>query len=208
VSEDPYADPATGVLRNTLGITDPDVLAQVEADLSRAALQELAVHRLPGDYDLAHLLAFHRAIFADLYPWAGQIRTVTIAKPGAVFAPPRFIESYAAAVFAGLRRENYLRGLPRDEFIARLAHYFAELNALHPAREGNGRALRAFLGQLAEDAGWPIAWSRMTGEANLLASRAGHHGDLAPLVRMLDALIAADQPGGGRRPGGARTSSR
>ena len=189
MSEDPYTDPATGVLRNALGITDTSVLERVEADLTRAALQELAVSHLPGDYDLAHLLAFHRAIFEDLYAWAGQVRTVPIAKPGAVFASPLFIESFAADLFAQLRRENYLRGLSRGDFVKRLAHYYAEINAIHPAREGNGRAQRAFLGQLADDAGWPIAWSRMDPELNIVASQAGHRGDLAPLVRMFGSLV-------------------
>ena len=189
MSDDPYTDPATGVLRNKLGITDDRTLQRVEADLTRAALQELAVSHLPGDYDLAHLLAFHRAIFDDLYSWAGQVRTVSIAKPGAVFAAPMFIESYADDVFAQLRHEDYLRGLARGEFVKRAAHYYAEINAIHPAREGNGRAQRAFFGQLARDAGWSIAWRRMDPEFNVLASLAGHRGDLGPLVRMFDALV-------------------
>jgi cell filamentation protein len=189
VSEDPYVDPTTGTLHNKLGITDADALARAEADLTRAALQELAVNRLPGEYDLAHLLAFHQAIFGDLYAWAGQVRTVSIAKPGTVFAPPQFIESYATEVFGQLRRENCLRGLSLVEFVPRIAHYYAEINAIHPAREGNGRTQRAFLGQLADDAAWPIAWSRMDPEANIVASRAGQRGELAPLVRMFGELI-------------------
>lgn len=44
-------------------------------------------------------------------------------------------------------------GLPRDAFVRRLACYLGEVNALHPFREGNGRAQRAFFGQLARDAG-------------------------------------------------------
>jgi cell filamentation protein, protein adenylyltransferase len=193
VTADPYVDLATGTLRNKLGISDADALARAEADLTRAALQELAVSRLPGDYNLAHLLAFHKAIFGDLYAWAGQVRTVSIAKPGTVFAPPQFIESYAGEVFGQLRRANYLRGLARVDFVPLIAHYYAEINAIHPAREGNGRAQRAFLGQLADDAGWPIAWRRMDAETNIVASQAGQRGELAPLVRMLGELIAGGE---------------
>jgi cell filamentation protein len=103
-------------------------------------------------YDLHHLREIHRRIFGDIYDWAGQIRTVAIAK-GATFCLPQYIESSAAVIFDDLRDENYLRGLDRDAFTGRLAHYLGEVNALHPFREGNGRAQRAFFGQLTLDAG-------------------------------------------------------
>jgi cell filamentation protein len=194
VTHDPYKDPVTGVLRNRLGITDPERLAQVEADLSLAALQELEVRGLPGNYDLEHLLSFHREIFGDVYPWAGELRTVSIAKPGALFASPLYVEAEAVNLFRRLARENHLRGLARGRFIERLAHYYAEINALHPTREGNGRTQRAFLGQLARDAGWPIDWSRMDWRTNIEASQASLRGQLEPLRRMLDELVAQDHP--------------
>lgn len=50
---DPYLDPASGVLRNLLGITDSGELAQVEAALSASRLIDLERQRLPGIYDLA-----------------------------------------------------------------------------------------------------------------------------------------------------------
>jgi cell filamentation protein len=103
-------------------------------------------------YDLHHLREIHRRIFGDIYDWAGQIRTVAIAK-GATFCLPQYIESSAAVIFDDLRDEDYLRDLDRDAFTGRLAHYLGEVNALHPFREGNGRAQRAFFGQLTLDAG-------------------------------------------------------
>jgi cell filamentation protein len=59
--------------------------------------------------------------------------------------PPQYIEHAAADIFATLRAENFLRGLERRPFIERLAHFLGEVNAIHPFREGNGRAQRAFL---------------------------------------------------------------
>jgi len=81
---DPYLDPASGVLRNLLGITDPGELAQVEAALSASRLIDLERRRLPGSYDLDHLQAFHRYILGDVFGWAGELRTVSIAK-GSLF---------------------------------------------------------------------------------------------------------------------------
>ena len=40
--------------------------------------------------------------------------------------------------------------------------FLADINALHPFREGNGRAQRAFFSQLAHDAGHFIAWVAWT----------------------------------------------
>jgi len=85
---DPYLDPASGVLRNLLGITDAAKLARAEAALSASRLIDLERRRLPGRYDLAHLQAFHRYILGDVYDWAGQLRTVSIDQQQAA-GPPR-----------------------------------------------------------------------------------------------------------------------
>ncbi|KOX21978.1 hypothetical protein ADK67_25170 [Saccharothrix sp. NRRL B-16348] len=149
-------DPASGVLRNNLGLTDPIECDFAETRLSTMRVEQLAMAPLPGLYDLAHLRAFHRRIFGDFYPWAGELRRVNIGK-SALFAAWRQIEPYAIGVFDDLKKERYLRGLPRDAFLDRFTHYFAEVNAVHPFREGNGRAQRAFFRQLAREAGWRVA---------------------------------------------------
>jgi len=80
MTADPYLNPVTGVLINRLDIASPEHLQQVEADLTTAALADLGTRLLPGRYDLPHLRAFHREIFGDVYPWAGEIQVVAIAK--------------------------------------------------------------------------------------------------------------------------------
>lgn len=182
-------DPGSGVLHNRLAISDPERLREVEAGLTFAALAELGTRTLPGSYDLAHLRSFHREIFGDLYPWAGEIRVVGIAKSDP-FCLPHHIEAYSAEVFGGLAKERYLRGLPRHSFLDRLTHYFAEVNAIHPFREGNGRTQRAFFRQLSREAGWPIDWSDLDPDANVAASMASLRGDNRPLRRLLDGLVA------------------
>ena len=65
-------------------------------------------------------------------------------------------------MLSDLANEDRLRGLERDDSVARLAHYYAELNAVHPFREGNGRGGAGsdpFLGQIATEAGHPIDWT-------------------------------------------------
>jgi cell filamentation protein len=110
-------------------------LAEREAGLTAVRLAELERRFIPGDYDVDHLQAVHHKIFWDLYPWAGELRTVKIAKGESMFALPQHVASYLAGVLSELAKEDYLRGLEREEFVARLAHYYAELNAVHPFRE-------------------------------------------------------------------------
>ena len=97
--------------------------------------------------------------------------------------------SFAGEVFGRLAREDYLRGLGRAEFVDRLTALLADVNALHPFREGNGRTQRAFLAQLARDAGYRIRWAAMDAEVNVAASAAAHRGDNTLLRAMLEELV-------------------
>ncbi len=187
---DPHIDPATGLLRNGLGISHADLLAEAEAALTVVAIADLSVRLLPGGYDLEHLCAFHREIFGDIYPWAGQVRRVNIAKTD-LFCVYQHIETYSHEVFAALAKENHLRGLARGAFIDRLTHYFGEVNAIHPFREGNGRTQRAFFHQLCRVAGWPIDWTGLDPQANIDASVASLRGDNGPLRSALDAMVTS-----------------
>jgi cell filamentation protein len=186
---DPYVYPGTGCLRNLAGIRDPAELEHFEAEQTSIILAQIQREPVPGRYDLAHLRAFHRRIFGDIYEWAGELRTVAIAKEDSLFALPEHLEAYLTQVLAQLASEYFLRGLESDAFVDRLTHYYAELNAAHPFRDGNGRTQRAFLGQLAKETGYRVAWDRLDGERNIVASRASLRGDNAPLRRMLEPLV-------------------
>jgi cell filamentation protein len=188
VPEDPYTDPVTGVLRNKLGLRTTGELESAEREITHAALIFLKESPVPPSYDLGHVCAIHRRIFGDIYDWAGQLRTVAIAK-GSWFCLPQYIESSAAEIFRALHGENLLRGLPRDAFTERLTYYLGEVNAVHPFREGNGRAQRALFEQLASDAGFTLDWQHLDTHRNVAASAAIMHGDPAPMREMLDELI-------------------
>jgi cell filamentation protein len=189
VPEDPYADPVTGVLRNKLGLSAAGKLEAAEREITHAALIFLKESPVRPSYDLRHLCAIHRRIFGDIYDWAGELRTVAIAK-GTWFCLPQYIEPAAAEVFRALHEENLLRGLPRDAFTERLTYYLGEVNAIHPFREGNGRAQRAFFGQLASDAGFILDWQHLDADRNVAASAAIMRGDPALMKKMLSELVS------------------
>jgi cell filamentation protein len=187
--DDPYVYPGTDVLRNRLGIREAVDLAEREAVLSVIRIAQLERRFIPGGHNLTHLRATHLYIFGDVYPWAGELRTVRIAKDGDLFALPEHIGPYLTMLFADLAHENLLRGLGREQFVKRLTHYYAEINAVHPFREGNGRAQRALLGQIAKAAGYPIVWARLDPERNIHTARESHRGNNSPLHKMLSDLL-------------------
>jgi cell filamentation protein len=188
VPDDPYTDPVTGVLRNKLRLSTAAELEAAEREITHAALILLREAPVRPAYDLPHLCAVHRRIFGDIYDWAGQVRTVAIAM-GSLFCLPQYIAQSAAGIFRQLRDENFLMGLERDAFIDRLTYYLGEVNAIHPFREGNGRTQRAFFEQLADDAGFTLAWQHLDADRNIAASAAIMRGDAAPMRKMLDELI-------------------
>jgi cell filamentation protein len=188
VPEDPYTDPATGILLNKLGLRTAGELESAEREITHAALILLRESPVRPAYDLPHLCAIHQRIFGDLYEWAGQVRTVAIAK-GNLFCLPQYIESSSADIFRALRGENFLRGLERRPFIDRLTYYLGEVNAVHPFREGNGRTQRAFFEQLARDAGFTVNWQHLDAARNVEASAAIMRGDAEPMQKLLDTLI-------------------
>ena len=107
---DPYTDPATGVLRNKLGLGTPEELAVAEREITHAALVLLGESPVRPTYDLPHMREIHRRIFGDIYEWAGQIRTVVIAK-GSPFCLPQYIESASADIFRALHSERSTRSI-------------------------------------------------------------------------------------------------
>ena len=185
---DPYSAPVTGVLYSKPGLSTAAGLEAAEREITHAALILLHESPISPSCDLPHLREIHKRIFGGIYERAGQIRTVAIAK-GAMFCLPQYIDSSAAIIFRELHDEDCLRGLSRDAFVGRLAHYLGEVNALHPFRDGNGRTQRAFFAQLARSTGFTLAWQHLDAARNVEASAAIMRGDPEPMRKMLDTLV-------------------
>lgn len=189
MAEDPYTDSVTGVLLSKLGLGTAAELEAAEREITHAALILLGESPVHPGYDLPHVCAIHRRIFGDSYGWAGQIRTAGIAR-GSLLCLPQHGETPAAEIFRALRSENFLRDLDREAFVARLACYLGEVNAVHPFREGSGRTQRAFFEQLARDAGCTLAGQHLDAARNIEASAAIMRGDAEPLRKMRDTLVS------------------
>ena len=128
-----------------------------------------------GKLDFQHLKDVHKTLFQDGYDWAGQTHTVEISKGPSAFAPVQHINTHAEKVFGDLAADNHLQGMGREQFLDRTAHHLGEINALHPFREGNGRAQRAFTDEVAGRAGYGFDWSRTTQKEMIDASFESFH---------------------------------
>lgn len=163
-----YCYPDTDILINSFNLKDEEKLKELEKVYTLFRLSELRIHPPADPLDMEAFLEIHRYILQDVYPFAGQLREEMISKGSSSFAHPKFIDAEMRKIFAGLAKENYLKGLPRKAFIPRLAYYLAELNALHPFREGNGRTVREFARQLALNAGYRLEWEKIPAPAEII----------------------------------------
>jgi cell filamentation protein len=165
-----YCYPNSDVLKNKLNITDAKQLFEVEKELTFIRLQELKTKPIIGKFDFDHLKKIHRYIFQDVYEWAGQIRTVEIGK-GNLFCTTPCIQSYADSVFGKYYSQCYSRKEDIHEFVKVFSENYGDLNALHPFREGNGRAQREFARLVCLKCGYVFDLACTTHAEMLNASR-------------------------------------
>jgi cell filamentation protein len=156
-----YCYPDSYTLRNKLNITDADDLRKAEREITSIRIAQASQEFVQGKMDFEHLKAIHRFIFSDIYEWAGEIRKVNISK-GSSFCRHEYIENQAIKIFDHLKNDNYLIEIESTEsIIKRLSFYIGEINAIHPFREGNGRAQRLFIEYLASIAGYSVNFSQV-----------------------------------------------
>ena len=89
-----------------------------------------------------------------------------------------------------LAKEQKFRNTSAADFAVKVAHFMAELNAIHPFREGNGRTQLTFLSMLASDVGHPPDLDRLDTDAVLDAMIRSFSGHEEPLRAMIPNLIA------------------
>lgn len=144
-----YCYKGTNVLVNKMNIKDPIALKNYETSVIGLKLMVLSKQGITGKFDVSHFVSIHKFLFEDIYPFAGLFRTENIAKDCFQFAEWEYIENELTRLLSELKSENFLANLTKEKFAERLAYYWAELNVLHPFREGNGRTTREFLRQLS-----------------------------------------------------------
>ena len=189
---DPYFLPDVPVLRNRLGLRDAAKLDRKERLL---VSQRIRAGVPEGRFNLAHLQDIHRHLFQDVYDWAGELRTVEIAKGGNHFLFMRSIATGMADVHNRLIGADFLRGLSADAFADQAGRIIGDINFIHPFREGNGRTQLQYLKQLAAQAGHDLDLSLLNTQAGrwIEASIAAHGTVYEPMAEMIRDAIRPDR---------------
>lgn len=180
--------PGTGCLTNFFNITDRNRLREVESKFVNIRTAEILLEPIDTQFDFDRLKAIHERLFGDIYPSSGQVREVAAAKR-TVFCQPDFIDDMASEIFGKLCNDHYLKNLGRDDFINDFAFYMGEVEALHPFRDGNGRAARLFFYQLALNAGYDIEWYKVDPDRMLEADISAIDGDYQLLIDVLSEVV-------------------
>ena len=171
-----YCYDGTDTLINNFNIKDSKSLKKIERTLTSARLIQLYKNPLNLNYDVKHLKAIHHFIFQDIYPWAGKFRRVDISK-GALFCHAAYIEDQIHKLFLKLKKDNYLKGLAFDDLVIKVSYYLSEINAIHPFRDGNGRAQREFVRELLIPLNYHVDYSKIEPDFMLKASIDSFNGN-------------------------------
>jgi cell filamentation protein len=205
--EDRYFYPDSTVLKNRHDIKDRQKLLLYEYEATGARAKELEKNPIKGNFDLNHLQEIHGYLFQDVYEWAGKTREIDIAKRTdekhySQFADPSEFESISDILQDELAKADFLKSLSSNEVAVSLTKAYVALNIMHPFPEGNGRATRILISQMARDAGFTVDYSKVD-KSEWNAAAAGtmpqYHlrngelkkvGDLAPMLSVFQKITS------------------
>ena len=168
-------------LENKLGLTSSADLAREEERISKKKAAQLFDRKLLDTFDVgtfAGLAAIHKYLFQDIYDFAGELRTVNIAKGNFRFAPLMCLQA-ALPNIDKMPQSNF------DEIVEK----YVEMNIAHPFREGNGRSTRIWFDHiLKNEIGKVVDWSKVDKDDYLLAMECSPIKDVEIKVLLKSAL--------------------
>ncbi len=169
------------VLKNKLNITSSVELAHIEEKTTKKKALKLFEENILDTFEVGTfkgLSSIHKYLFEDIYEFAGQIRTVNIAKGNFRFAPVLYLSSAL----------EHIDQMPQSTFDEIIEKYI-EMNVAHPFREGNGRSTRIWLDAiLKKEIGYVVDWSNIDKNEYLLAMERSPIKDLEIKSLLKDAL--------------------
>ena len=168
-------------LDNKLGLTSTAELDCEEERISKKKAAQLFDQKLLDTFGVgtfAGLALIHKYLFEDIYDFAGELRTVNIAKGNFRFAPLMYLQS-ALENIDKMPQSNF------DEIVEK----YVEMNVAHPFREGNGRSTRIWLDHILKNKiGKVVDWSKVDKEDYLLAMERSPIKDVEIKVLLKGAL--------------------
>jgi len=150
------------LITNKIGAINLKELNIRERRITLKKENALSINPIKGNFDYQHLKDIHKYIFEDIYTWAGQDRFDMklfgfMSKDRSLFCAGGYIPEESKKIFSNLKNQNYFKNYSNiDQFVKDISSFVADLNALHPFREGNGRTQRVFLNQLVQNTNYKI----------------------------------------------------
>lgn len=173
--KDLYLIENSTVLKNLLGITDEKELDLAEAELSRANMMLLYENGF-NDFSSGGFCFIHKALFGDVYEWAGQYRKINIRKREELLAGQSVWYSNVTEIgndldnaFDEINKVDWA-SLSQEAFAKQIARLFPKLWQVHPFREGNTRTTVMMMTFFVEHYGYFF-------DQNLMAESAGYVRD-------------------------------
>ncbi len=179
---------------NLLGIISLEKLYSAERDITYHKSLILEQTPIDGDFNYLHLKKIHHFLFEEIYDFAGKDRFELgieyFGKGNSKFILASDIPMWEKIIFDEISKKNYLLGLESKIFIKEITSLFADINALHPFREGNGRVQRIFVNQLAKKAGYFIDFSKVSQLECVLSAKDAMVNNLTKMERMFEKIIS------------------
>lgn len=180
--QDPYCYKDTNVLINKFNIRDEKTLYEAESEITTVALKKISFSLPP--YDLECLKNIHFILFSSIYAWAGEIRTIDISKQETRFCTYSRIEAEANTIFNSLRNNDFYINDSYKDFVSNIAELYADLNMIHPFRDGNGRTQRILFEHIVLNYEYIIDWSVVSTNEWMLANIRGVGCDFSLLTKI------------------------
>lgn len=183
---DKYCYENTNTLINNFDLKDNEELHIIERVLvsNRISLLNNKEFYVKGNFDLTHLQKTHKYLFEPVYPWAGTIRECPLAK-GNMFCIPEYIVPASTDIFKKLKKEEFYIDYNFNEKLELLSLLYADINALHPFREGNGRSNNMFIKSLALINGINMNITTISEATMANANKKSIKGDIKELYELL-----------------------
>lgn len=180
--QDPYLDPKTQILKNIPNLQTEEELEKFEEVIFQVNSVEATEYlKTCSTLTLEEWKRVHQICFADIFEWAGELRTVRIAKGSTVFAYPENIEGEALKIFDEI---NLLLGSSKLT-LEKAAELFAEANVLHPFREGNGRTQRIIFNEILRRIGHSVDYGLTDQHTMIEAMIHGYNANYGSIIKLL-----------------------
>ena len=176
---------------NLLNATTLEELEYKERTLTNLRTKQWQKKPLAKTFDYKHLKTLHKHIFQDVYSWAGQDRYEMglygfMSKGDSTFCKGSFLPKQSKSIFENLKQCSlHEKQKDVDTLAQNLTTFMADLNALHPFREGNGRVQRIFINELAHNAGFALDLNLIPKNDMIEASIQAMQGDNTELLKLI-----------------------